>query len=254
MAAPPHVATFAILPSNAMINYGNRARVGVILPSGNRAAEAQFASMTPEGVSMHVTRLKLTGTSEAAILGMVEDVESAAQLVADVDPALILFHCTAASTYSIDMERSIVERIASASGQRVTSTSQAIVSALRALGAKKVVMLSPYPEEINSKENAFLNSYGFQVVRSASIPCTSVTDMMAITPAQWQALALANQRSDADAYLISCTAVRTAEIVQTLEVALERPVITSNTSAMWHCLRMVGVQDHLTGFGRLLSL
>lgn len=240
--------------SNAVINYGTRARVGVILPSGNRAAEAQFASMTPEGVSMHVTRLGLTGTSEAALLGMVQDVESAAQLLADVDPALILFHCTAVSTYSSDLERSIIERIASASGKRVTATSQAIVSALRALGAKKVVMLSPYPDEINAKETAFLESSGFQVVSSASIPCTSVTEMMAITPAQWVALALENKSSDADAYLISCTAVRTAEVVQELEAALERPVITSNTSAMWHCLRMVGVPDHLTGFGRLLLL
>ena len=237
-----------------IFNYGSRARIGVILPSGNRAAEVQFASMTPDGVSMHVTRLALTGTSEAELLAMVDDVESAARLIADVDPTLILFHCTAVSTYSSEMEKSIVARISAASGKPVTATSQAIVAALRALNAKNIVMLSPYPAEINDKEAAFLELSGLRVVRSASIPCTSVTEMMAITPDQWVALALENQHSNADAYLMSCTAVRTAEVIPTLETALGRPVITSNTSAMWHCLRLAGITDHPPGFGRLLSL
>ena len=42
-----------------MINYGTRARLGMILPSGNQAAEPQFQAMLPTGVSLHTTRLKL---------------------------------------------------------------------------------------------------------------------------------------------------------------------------------------------------
>lgn len=243
----------AILPHVA-IDYGSRARIGIILPSGNRAAEAQFARMIPAGVALHVTRLGLTSTSDEALLGMAQDVDSAAELLADVDPALILFHCTAVSTYSMELEASIMRRVADTSGKPVTATSRAIVAALRALKAKKIVMLSPYPENINAKEVAFLQACGFEIVRSNSIACATVTEMMAITPEQWQAFALENQAADADAYLLSCTAVRTAEVVQALEAILERPVITSNTSAMWHCLRTIGIPDSSAGFGRLFSL
>ncbi|MDX3895562.1 hypothetical protein [Pusillimonas sp.] len=239
---------------DAAINYGTRARIGVILPSGNRAAEAQFASMLPAGVSMHVTRLSLADTSESALLGMAQDVESAARLLADVDPALILFHCTAVSTYSAELEKSIVARISGAADIPTTATSQAIVAALRALKALKIVMLSPYPEHIDAKEAAFLESSGFNVVRSASMPCKSVTEMMSITPDQWISFTLDNEVADADAYLLSCTAVRTAEVTQALEAKLGRPVITSNTSALWHCLRMVGVPDPVADFGRLLTI
>lgn len=237
-----------------LIGYGSRARIGVILPSGNRAAEPQFARMTPAGVTLHVTRLGLTGTSDEALMGMTRDVEPAARLLADTDPALILFHCTAVSTYSLELEASIIQRIAQASGRPATATSQAIAAALRALQAQRIVMLSPYPDGIHAKETAFLRASGFDVVRSANLPCASVTNMMAITPKQWHALALENRVPDADAYLLSCTAVRTAEVVQSLETALERPVITSNTSAMWHCLRTVGICDGADGFGRLFSL
>lgn len=236
------------------IGYGSRARIGVILPSGNRAAEPQFARMTPAGVTLHVTRLSLTGTSEEALLGMTRDVESAAGLLADTDPALILFHCTAVSTYNLTLERSIIQRIAAASGKPASATSQAITSALNALQAKRVVMLSPYPDGIHAKETAFLQANGFDVIRSANVPCASVTEMMAITPDQWRAHTQENRVADADAYLLSCTAVRTAEVVQSLETVLERPVITSNTSAMWHCLRTVGISDGVDGFGHLFSL
>ena len=239
---------------NAAINYGTRARIGVILPSGNRAAEAQFAAMLPSGVSIHVTRLALTGTSENELLEMARDVESATTLLADVDPTVVLFHCTAVSTYSKDLEASIIQRISDTSDVLALATSQAIVAALRALTARKIVMLSPYPEHINAKEESFLSSTGFEIVRSACIPCATVTEMMAITPDQWISLALDNQSADADAYLMSCTAVRTAEAIHTLEGALGRPVITSNTAAMWHCLRTIGISDPIFGFGRLLVL
>lgn len=239
---------------DSAISYGSRARLGVILPSGNRAAEAQFARMTPSGVTLHVTRLGLTGTSEQNLLDMARDVEPAARLLADVDPALILFHCTAVSTYSLEMETSVIRRIAAASGKPATATSQAIAAALRALRAKRIVMLSPYPEGIQAKETAFLQACGFEVVRGASLPCADVTEMMAVTPERWLEFALEHQAQEADAYLLSCTAVRTAEIVQPLENALHRPVITSNTAAMWHCLRTAGIADAVAGFGRLFSL
>ncbi len=37
------------------INYGSRARLGVLLPSGNQAAEPQFNAMRPAGVALHTS-------------------------------------------------------------------------------------------------------------------------------------------------------------------------------------------------------
>ena len=52
------------------INYGTPAKLGMLLPSGNQAAEPQFHAMLPAGVSLHTTRLKLTGSSEKDLLAM----------------------------------------------------------------------------------------------------------------------------------------------------------------------------------------
>ena len=77
--------------------------------------------------------------------------------------------------------------------------------------------------------------------------------MIGVTPEQWFDLTVANARPDADAYFISCTAVRSLEVIGALEAALGRPVVTSNQAFAWHCLREIGVDDRITGFGRLLE-
>lgn len=234
------------------INYGTRGRLGVLLPSGNQAAEPQFHAMLPHGVSMHTTRLKLTGSRERELLAMAEDVEAASRLVCDAGASLVVFHCTAVSTFSASFEASILERIRRACGRPVTATSEAIVAALRVLGAARIVMLSPYVEAINAREEAYFRGFGFEVIRSAGLGKPDADGMMSITPAQWVNVALAHRDDRADAYLISCTTVRSAEVVEELESALERPVITSNTATVWHALRTLRLDDRIVGFGRLL--
>ena len=235
-----------------MINYGSRARIGLLLPSGNQAAEPQFNAMLPAGVSLHTTRLKLTGSSEADLLAMTEKVDDAAALAADSQADLVLFHCTAVSTFSVELEQSIKARVAKASGRPSALTSEAIVAALRALGAQRIVMLSPYPEHINAREAAFFRTFGFEIVGLGGLDCKDANAMMAVTPDRWIDFARAARDPHADAYLLSCTTVRTAEVAAELERTLERPVITSNTAAVWYCLRQLGIGDRVKGFGRLL--
>lgn len=235
-----------------VINYGTRARLGMLLPSGNQAAEPQFHAMLPAGVSLHTTRLKLTGSSEAHLLAMTERIEEAAELVADSGADLVVFHCTAVTTFSPELEHSIKERVARASGKPTTATSEAIVTALKTLGARRIVMLSPYVEAINAREAAYFRGAGFEILDCAGLGCGDANAMMAVTPEHWREFALAHRNQDAQAYLISCTTVRSADVIEELERDLGLPVVTSNTATAWHCLRKLGIADRIGGFGKLL--
>ena len=240
----PRIATFT----------NTRARLGVLLPSGNRLAEPQFSVMLPQGVTMHTTRLRLNGSSESELLKMTEGVEEAVSLVADARVDLILFHCTAVSTFSQALEKDVLARMRRSSGVPVTATSEALVAALRAVNARKIVMLSPYIDAINDREAAYVRAAGFEIVFLAGMSLNDADAMSAVTPAQWKAFVLSNQHADADAYLISCTTVRATEVAQELEVLLGKPVVTSNTAAVWHCLRTLGLHDTPSGFGKLFLL
>ena len=62
------------------------------------------------------------------------------------------------------------------------------------------------------------------------------------------------RNDEADAYFVSCAQNRAAEVIEALEHDLDRPVLTSNSAAMWYCLRQSGINDQVPGFGTLFTL
>lgn len=235
-----------------MIDYGERLRVGMLIPSGNVIIEPQVNAMLPQGVALYATRLPLRGSSEGELLAMARNVEEAARLLAHAEVGLIAFNCTSVSTYSKAMEAGIQQRIAAATGLPALMTSEAIVEALRRLKSKRIVLLTPYIADVNAREAGFLKESGFDVLSETGLGLDTNTEMARLAPEVWLDLAR-NKRSDrADAYLVSCTAVRSAEVIDALERELGRPVVTSNQAIAWYCLRKAGIQDQVPGFGALL--
>jgi len=235
------------------IRYGWRRRIGMLLPSVNRVAEPEVTALMPDGVSLHTTRLKLTGSSREDLLAMTEKVEEGAALLGDAGVDLIVFHCTAVTTMDANMEASLVKRVEKASGKPATATSAALLSALHTLGANKIVLLTPYPRDSNEREVAFLAHHKIMVVREAGMEITEGAKMGLVEPGDWYRYAQAHRHDEADAYFLSCTAIRAMPIIEALESDLGKPVITSNQAMAWHVLRSVGVRDAIQGYGTLLS-
>jgi maleate isomerase len=234
--------------------YGWRARLGMLLPSVNTAAEAQFNAMLPDGVSLHTTRLKLNGGSEAQLLAMAEGLEEGADLLADTGCDLILYHCTAVTTFNEEMDRTLPKRITDATGVPATATSRALIAAFAALEAHRIVMVTPYGAATNAREVAFLENHQIRVLHDVGLDVKPASKMVAVEPGEWYRLVKQNARPDADAYFISCTAVRSLEVIDDLERDLGKPVVTSNQAAAWHSLRTMGLNDTPEGFGRLMRL
>lgn len=235
------------------VRYGWRGRLGLLLPSGNVAAEPQIQAMLPDGVSLHTTRLRLTGSSDAQLLAMTDNVEPAAELLSDAGVDLIFFHCTAVSTWDAAAEEQLIARMVQATGRPATATSRALVAALRVLSARRLVLVSPYIEAINRREAAFLAVHGFETLNAVGLGIDSPQDMIRVDPGEWYRLVRAHERPDADAYFLSCTAIRSLEVVEALERDLGKPVVTSNQVAAWYALREMSVVAPEAGPGRLFA-
>jgi maleate isomerase len=232
------------------IKYGTRAKFGMMLPSVNAIAEPQISAMLPLGVSLHTTRLRLVGGGNH--LAMLDRLEEATQLLADAQVDRIMFHCTAVSMWSPQIVGEIRRRIATVTDTPVVVTSDAVLSALEAFDAEKIVLLTPYTQDINDRELRFLGHHGITVLRERGLGIASGIGMSSVSAERWYDEALAMRHPEADAYFLSCTAVRTADVIESLERALERPVFTSNQVASWRVLREAGIDDSIAGFGRLL--
>jgi maleate isomerase len=243
-----------ITPAAPEIDYGARLRAGILLPSGNSVAEPELRAMQAAGTSLLVTRLSLRGSSKPELMRMLERLEAASELLADAQVDRIVFHCTAVSTFAPDLAHGIRERIEAASGIDCFTTAEAIVSALAQLKAKTVCLLTPYIDDVHRREIEFLEASGFTVVGGGNLGIDTNTEMATLQPEAILNWAGEKVSREADACLISCTAIKSAPVIARLEQLCGMPVLTSNQSMMWHLLRSSGIEDQVTGFGRLFAV
>jgi maleate isomerase len=232
-----------------------RARIGLIIPSSNRLTEPHFNRYAPEGVEVNVTRLRMTGPHRVPLLDLQPKIAEAAELLADAACDVIVFHCTASSTEAGRAgEAQVLETIRSATGRQATTTGTALLQALAALSARRLVTLSPYLEEMSLREAGFLEEAGLEVIRDRSLNLGGSDEYLSVTPADW--LRLIGEEADprADAYLLSCTNIHSLDIIEAAERSTGKPVVASNQATLWTCLRMCGLEDRVPGLGQLFNL
>ena len=58
-------------------------------------------------------------------------------------------------------------------------------------------------------------------------------------------------RPDADGVFVSCTSMRTASIIDSLEAAIGKPVVSALQATVWESLRLAGLWRDTPGLGRL---
>jgi maleate isomerase len=236
-------------------NVAVHTRIGLIIPSSNQLTEPQFQRYAPPGVQVHVTRLRMTGPHHVPLLELLPRVAEAAQMLDDAGCDVIVFHCTASSTSAgLAAEARVVETIQQVTGGRAATTASTLLAALRALGARRLVLVTPYPPEANAHEREFFAEAGLEVVRDRALDLPRTGGgYAAAPPSLWLEVTQAEADPRADAYLLSCTTIQTIDIIEELEARLARPVVTSNQATLWYCLRACGREDVVPGLGRLFA-
>lgn len=232
-----------------------RARYGMIVPSSNRMAEPHAARFNPDGVFAHATRVRMTGPHFMALDKLLPKVAEAAQILADATCDSIVFHCTANSmAEGMEGERRIAGAIEEATGLKAATTASATMAAFDALGAERVVLVSPYPRESHEHEIEFLEEAGCEIVGERNLGLAGSEAYSAMLPSEWVATLKAMKNDKADVYFASCANIRAIEALEEMEENLDAPVVTSNQLVIWQALRMAGINEPVPGLGRLGSL
>jgi len=149
-------------------------------------------------------------------------------------------------------ERVFAELRKGAPGAKATSLITGVLRALRVLDARRIVVATPYLDEINAREAAYMAQAGFDVLDIQGLNLERDSDMVRVAPQYIADFAASLDRPDADAVFVSCGALRTLDVVDALEQRLGKPVVCSNQAMAWDCLRLAGVEDRFAGYGSLL--
>ncbi len=234
--------------------YGWRARLGVLVPSAIVVTEPEFNLMTPNGVSVHYHRTAFRGGGlkdlEKAETGILDAIEP----LMHIQPSALAISGTALSFVGgPESDKILIKEIKKKYGDiPTTTTSTAVIEALNQFGAKKVVIATPYMEEVARAAAKFVESSGIEVLDFNWRNIKTALETSDIPLAELPELVEEVEVPESDLILISCTALHTVEAIESLEMKFKKPVVTSNQATMWHLLRLAKVNDKIEGYGQLL--
>jgi maleate isomerase len=209
-------------------DHGIRGELGLLL---GRRAELHLARVSaPDGYDLASLAATAQGIGRAIKwMGLATSVDVAA------------YGCTSATV--VVGEEAVKGRLQAAlPGVPGTTPITAALAALAHLGARRIALLTPYPEPIHRA-----------VVDQASLGISVDREITEYPAEGLRARILALDRRGAEAIFVSCTSLRIAGAIAKIEAASGLPLITSNQALAWHCLQLAGRRASLAGFGRLLA-
>jgi maleate isomerase len=236
---------------------GARAAIGVIALSNDLVSDGDMrAHIDMQDVVVCVTRIAMS--REASVAGL-RDMEAGiavgARLLAPDDRIDVMVYACTCGSVEIGEERirTILQEVRP--GVPTSNPITAAVAALRRLEARRIALLTPYPADINAILERHLTGQGFELAIKGTFAQRGDPEICRIAPATIEkaAIALCAQAKDADALFISCTGLRTSQLIERVEEATGRPVVTSNQALAWHCLTLAGASTS-RGRGRLFRV
>ena len=233
--------------------YGWRSRLGLVVPSSNTTNEPEFYEHTPEGVSLHTARMRLENANAQALEDMAGEVERCTDLLATADVDAVAYGCTTGSLVKgAGYDEEIEARIQDRAGVPAVATAASIKRAFDALNLESLAIATPYIQDLNDREERFLEEAGYEVVDLRGLEIEANSAIGSQTPENAYRQARQLDHADADGVFISCTNYRTFEVIERLEDDLDKPVVTSNQATLWDALRTLGVDADLP-LGRLFE-
>jgi maleate cis-trans isomerase len=179
--------------------------------------------------------------------------EGAAELAAS-EPDAVMWACTSGSfVFGHEGARTQASGVAQALGVPASSTSIAFVDACRTLGVRRVAVAASYPEDVAQHFVRFLTGGGLEVVSMGSHGIITAAEVGTLAPDRVIEMVKAADHPDAEAILVPDTAMHTLEIVDDLEAAIGKPVLTANQVTVWKGLDLLGAVPSLPNLGTLFS-
>lgn len=233
-------------------------RIGILAPPGNVTLERELPLHVPEGIVTNHNRLSRPGSSisQESLVAMAESVDQAAHDLAQAYPEVIVYGCTSGSfLHGIGNEAKLADQITARTGIPAVTTSTAVVEALRAVGARKVFLVTPYPDDVNAHEVEFLVHQGFQVVAVDGFRRPTSEEVRRVTSEEVMALVLRSTEAVAacDTIFLSCTNMLTMDRIAAIEAATGKPVVSSNQASLWAALARMGALHLAHGPGSLFA-
>ncbi len=152
-------------------------------------------------------------------------------------------------------DRQILDLVKTITRVPASTVLTAVTRGCRALGLKRVVMASPFPDDQDERLARFLAHDGIEVVAFRGLGCPNAEVIWELPPETGYdlATALLLEHPDVDGVYMPCNKWRVVSVIDRIEKASGKPVVTNTQAWVWEALRAMGMKNRITGYGRLLT-
>jgi maleate isomerase len=236
--------------------YGRRGRIGLIVLDSDLTIEPDLRRLLPEGVEIHAARVVYPRRVNAENMAIASDRAIAAvEQLLPIRPAAIAWACTSGSFYQgREGNERLLKRLQAAAGDiPVTTASDAVVAALKALDVSRPAVGAPYSPEMIEKLERFLREHGMTPTKIRSLFSREIDDyeLQDLEDSQLVAFVSELGESEGDSVVLSCTGLATAAIAPAMEPKIGKPIISSNRALLWRCWTLGRISAPLAGDCRL---
>ena len=210
--------------------------------------------MLPADYQAHVGRLKSSGGTPFAP-SIDAEVDYQAKLLGTAKVEVICLSQTSASLFADDYDDSVVRRMSEGAGVPAVTSAQAIGQAVRALGASRIALASPYSQEVIERAGQYYETrFGLQVLGLHSFGATDAYMIGKLGPENARDAFRRIDRAEIEVLVVPGGNFPTMAFVPDWEREFGKPVITTNQAALWAMFRVMRIDAKLLGLGRLLEL
>ena len=256
-----------------MDNYqiARRARIGVVIPSTNTGVEYDLQKFVLDGVTWHPSRfwielrdwadeVESTGDDTDTVFErfleiMRGEIPVSLRNVLSAKVNHIMLGMSAETFWggeegSVLFEQGVREHIGDVG---LTTGAEATRQALDCFGAKSLSVITPYPPVGDANVRQYFEEIGYEVKHVKGLNRPSATAIAETSVQEVLSAVREVDGDDVDAIVQCGTNLSTVDLFPPLEQVLEKPLIPINVATVWHALRACGVDDRVTGKGRLLE-
>lgn len=226
-----------------------RPTLGLVVLQSDETIEPDFRRLLPPEAAFYVSRVPNDSEVSSETLGAM-----AAHLPASAGlfPRGLRFDavgygCTSGT--SVIGPARIAELVREgATADHVSEPVSALVAACEAIGVRRLAFLSPYVEEVSDRLRGVLAERGIETPVFGSF---NVSDDSKVVRISGQSIIDAATRlgasEEVEAVFLSCTNLRTLDVIAPIAAALGKPVLSSNQVLAAHLCRLAGLDAPLYG-------
>ncbi|MFT5067239.1 MAG: maleate isomerase [Yoonia sp.] len=229
--------------------------MGLIVLQSDETIEQDFRRIFGHDPLIYVTRVPTaTKVTRDTLQQMADTLPAAASLFAEPTQFSVVGYGCTSGTAQIGADN--IARLVreGCTTPQVTQPVSGLLAACEALGIKRLGFLSPYVEEVSAHLVTVLETNGVScpVFGSFEESCETVVAHISPQSTYDAAMALA-AKGGIDALFLSCTNLRTLDIIERLEAETGLPVLSSNQVLAWHMAKLSGIDLATVRFGRLFE-